>query len=122
MGSGIAKAIRERLPVMYTMDCATQRGSRAKLGKLSFASIGGKLGFNLYGQYMYGRDKSVVYTDYNALRSALALMALQLRSLGYMGVIGLPKMGCGSANGDWAVVSAIIMEELDEWPVIVYEK
>jgi len=57
----------------------------------------------LFGQLNYGRQK-VRYTDYDALRASLITLKDEANKQGY--TIALPyNIGCGLANGDWAVVS-----------------
>ena len=54
MGSGVAKALREAFPEIYEADCQTEKGSRDKLGSLSWTFNEHGMMFNLYGQYKYG--------------------------------------------------------------------
>lgn len=120
MGAGIALQIKKELPDAYKADCATIKGLRAKLGKYSYAVIGRGMVFNLYGQYRFGRD--VQQTDYNAQRSALRAIATKLETKKAVCRIGLSKLGCGLAGGDWEVVSKIIAEELAGFDVTIYQK
>ena len=116
-GSGIAKEIRERIYDAYRADLATKYASKDKLGTISvsFNSCGLPQVINLYGQYNYGRDKR--YTDYKALESGFNLIS---KCLEPGTLIGMPKIGCGSAGGDWKIVSKIIEDNLSEFPVRVY--
>jgi len=127
MGSGVAKAIRAAYPEVYEADCETIKGATDKLGTLSWViaprdrrksfakcidmdAYAGPI-FNLYGQFNYGRDPEVVYTDINALRSAIKQMKLFLDSMDIKSV-GLPKLGCGLGGEKWENVSKVIQEEL----------
>lgn len=70
---------------------------------------------NCYTQYLMGTDKR--HLDYDALR-------LCMRKLNhyYKGKkIGLPKIGCGLAGGDWSIVKEIIETELINCKVTVVE-
>jgi O-acetyl-ADP-ribose deacetylase (regulator of RNase III) len=121
MNSGVAKAIRQLYPEVYAADCKTVKGDHRKLGGFTMATTLDGLVFNLYGQYDYGRDGKQ-YTDYEALRSSLKNMAYKLRHLGFLGKIGIPKLGCGLGGGDWeGEVKLIVEQTLGEWDVIVYE-
>ncbi|WYV99480.1 phosphatase [Pseudomonas phage vB_PpuM-NoPa] len=139
MGSGVAKAIREAYPEVYEADCETIKGAVDKLGTLSMVIVPrdrrksfskcidmdaycGPI-FNLYGQFNYGRDSEVVYTDIGALRSALQQMKLFLDAMDITRV-GLPKLGCGLGGEKWENVSLVIEEVLCDngIQVIVYEK
>jgi O-acetyl-ADP-ribose deacetylase (regulator of RNase III) len=118
MGGGIAKKLREYYPEAAARDNETKRGDRDKLGSLTFVYTRHGLLFNLYGQYNYGglgRN-----TDYVALTSSLENMALQLRSLKFSGVVGLPKIGAGLGGGDWALIEQIIQSTLKDWDVVIY--
>ena len=117
MGKGIAPLIKRAFPEAWDVDERTIKGDECKLGNLTVAKSGDVTVFNLYGQYHYGRDKQ--YTDYNALRSALKIMATYL--IRPYDKVGLPLIGCGLADGDWNVVSKIIEEELEGFDVTIYE-
>ena len=128
MGGGIAKEIAQRLPEAQKVDSATVSGDSNKLGKLTFAmaSIARPTDcvFNLYGQFGYGTEKRQV--RYNDLKSALQIARLIIQSLGTEDrtpVLGLPKLGCGLAGGDWEVVERIIKTAFlgSNIKVVIYE-
>jgi len=120
MGSGVALAIKNAFPEAYEADCRTEKGDKRKLGGFTMAAIVEGYVFNLYGQYNYGKD-GAQYTNYEALRGALRNMAFKLKSLGFTGTIGLPKIGAGTGGGDWETISEIIKQELTLWEVKIYE-
>lgn len=63
---------------------------------------------NCYTQHTYGKSpKGANPLDYDALRLCLRKIAHT-----FHGHIGLPKIGCGLAGGDWDIVKKIIIEEL----------
>lgn len=104
MGSGIARQIRERFPEAYEADCKTERGSKEKLGKYSYAVIKGRVIINLYSQYEFGSPTR--NTDYNALYDGLASIRDKLNKPHN---IGVPfKIGSKLGGGDWIVVKAIL--------------
>ena len=122
MGSGIANQIRELWPQVYKEDCLTKIGDKNKLGCYTYCQVRTKshkflVVFNAYTQYNYGRDK--VQADYDAIRKVFH----SLSESGYLtGMrIGLPKIGCGLAGGDWNIVEPIIEEELKDFDVTIVE-
>lgn len=129
MKSGIAPLIAAAFPEAWRADQATRRGDRAKLGTLSEAFVGDKLlVFNLYSQYTFtGRREGKMDLDYDALSSALEMMAASLhakcRILGMSTHdirIGLPKIGAGLAGGDWGIISRIVEDKLRDFDITVY--
>jgi O-acetyl-ADP-ribose deacetylase (regulator of RNase III) len=111
MGKGLALQIKEYFPEAYEVDCETDTGYPDKLGTCTAATINLTSGkvldvVNAYTQFHYrGRESG---TDYEALRGCM-----QHIKKTYAGKrIGLPKIGAGLGGGDWAIISAIIEEEL----------
>lgn len=77
---------------------------------------------NAYTQYNYGRnhvDGDLRPLDYNAL--ALCLKKINHVFSGLK--IGLPKIGCGLAGGEWKMVKNMIKKELKDCDVtiVIYE-
>ena len=111
MGAGIAKAIKARFPEAFQADLKTEKGSRDKLGTISFAEIVGDdrtiAVVNGYTQFHWkGRG---VLVDYDALRSVMKAVRTQFGGKR----IGYPKIGAGMAKGDWERIATIIDEELE---------
>jgi O-acetyl-ADP-ribose deacetylase (regulator of RNase III) len=124
MNSGVAKAIREVYPEAYEADCQTIKGDTSKLGSLTFvitpvASHAHGFIFNLYGQFYYGREKGVQYTDLEALDNAFGQMRVCLDAVGVTS-LGLPRIGCGTGGADWADVEEIIERHTDGIDVTIY--
>lgn len=117
MGTGVAKSIAKAFPQAVEADNRTVKGDKHKLGSLTRAITSYGSIFNLYGQYRY--SARVQQLDYEALNYALLRMALELYPNGVK--IGLPKIGCGLAGGDWEVVEGIISVTLEGFDVTVYE-
>lgn len=63
---------------------------------------------NCYTQYEYGTRK--VNTDYEAITLCMRKINIVFKGKS----IGLPKIGCGLAGGDWSIVSRIIQSELKD--------
>lgn len=122
MGSGIARQIREQFPKAYIADLTTAPGDYGKMGTFTSAEQNGKIVYNLYTQYRYGRDPNVVYLEYDHLQNALDAMKKDLQSRGIYDTVslGLPMIGCGLANGDWSMVSDVIEHVFDDKDVYIY--
>lgn len=133
MNSGIARALAQAFPEVYEADQATVKGDINKTGTFTKTyNVGGLPGnitptvYNLYGQYNYGR--SGLYLRYPSLGCALASMATEVRScnkiLEYQGEppekVGMPKIGCGLAGGDWEIVSRMIEQIFEDIDVTIY--
>lgn len=116
MGAGVAKAIAKAFPEALEEDRKTLYGDKHKLGQYSVAHTKHGSIYNLYGQYRYGRDKQ--HLDYEALRYSLIEMSASLYPSGVK--IGLPRLGCNLAGGDWSIVKGIIEETLEGFDVTVY--
>ena len=121
MGSGLAKALYEKWPRVKTSYHAVASeftsSPQELLGKFQLVYVeDDQYVINVYGQLDYGRDKSVVYTDYDALRRAFTGMA-QLD-----GDFAFPYgFGCGLANGDWRTVYGLIQECFQHSNVTIYQ-
>lgn len=112
--SGIAKSIRAMYPNVYN-DYKFDIDNGLVLGgvswwlkpdtRLAVASI--------IGQEFYGRDKDVVYVSYEAIEVGLNIVFMEATYMEttYHGgmMVNMPKIGCGLANGNWNIVSEIII-------------
>lgn len=107
MGKGLALTIKRHFPLAYQADQKTLKGDRKKLGTLTTAFEHNVHVVNAYTQYHYGAGQR--QADYEAIRACMA--DLKKRFTGKR--IGLPLIGAGLAGGDWAMIQAIISEELD---------
>lgn len=130
MGSGVARAIRAKHPEVYDIDSKTTRGDAKKLGKYSYSPIYDRNGspnysdpnklwfvLNLYTQYNFGTE--VRQLDYEALANCLE--ALKTFCAKYpTAKVGLPRIGCGLAGGDWSVVKAFIEATFPDKDIYVY--
>lgn len=109
MGSGIARSIRAEWPGVYNIDCSTVKGSTDKLGSITlYKPSEATYIVNCYTQYYYGRNK--VHADYKAIKSCMSILNRLFKGQR----VGLPKIGCGLAGGDWNVVEFIMAEELTD--------
>jgi len=121
MGSGVAKLLKEKYPVMYSsyLEYCKEKTPEQLLGKLQIVPAGGKAVANLFGQLKFGRSKTV-YTDYDALKQALNILKSYAKERGLS--VALPyNIGCGLANGSWDIVEKIIKEAFDDYEVALYK-
>lgn len=113
MGSGIARAVREKFPNVYkayTELCSSDEYTPDYLlGSVLFVRCGAQIIANLFAQRYYGRDGSQ-YTDYKAFRGCLQ----QIRENVPIGSsIAFPHgIGCGLGGGKWEIILPMIEEEL----------
>jgi O-acetyl-ADP-ribose deacetylase (regulator of RNase III) len=116
MRSGVAKAIREKYPQAYQDYNDAYNSYGLELGDVIVSvQPDGKVIHNAITQRDYGRDSSRVYVSYWAIAEAFR----KINQWG-VGVIALPMIGAGLANGDWNVISAIIENTLIDTKPVVY--
>lgn len=121
MGSGVAKAIRDRWPSAYrayerSFQIVHNSNPDEFLGTFSATRVGGvmsaKIIANVVTQLDYGRTPGVRYVSYDALDRGFRNLALDL------GVadrhIAIPMVGAGLAQGDWRVIEAILSRIEDD--------
>lgn len=115
MGSGVAKAIRDRYPQVYEHYFAEFELGLLKLGYTSYIEVEeNKIVANICGQDRYGYDGKQ-YTSYEGLRKGLEDVKLMADALGITVVIPY-KIGCGLGGGDWnGVVFPMIEEIFDDY-------
>lgn len=120
MGAGLARQIRQKYPRVYSRykDECGMLGFE-NLGSVSFTQVDEKLLIaSIFGQLRCGRDRSVVYTDYNALRRGLKIVSNSKRDSS----VYIPhSIGCGLANGDWNVVLSIIEETIPDAIIVKWD-
>ena len=118
MGSGIAKEIKQRYPQAFSnykdhID-RYKETNRSPLGTLSFYRVNDKkCVINAIVQEFYGRDKNMVYVDYDSIRQCLKGVNFYAPLIGISLPVCFPLIGCWLAGGDWGIVSSIIEEEID---------
>jgi O-acetyl-ADP-ribose deacetylase (regulator of RNase III) len=116
MGSGVAKAIRDKYPQAYRDYNDKYNNTGLELGSIVVSVQGdGKVIHNAITQQDYGRDPNRVYVSYWAIANAF-------RHVDSWGIkyIAMPKIGAGLANGDWKVIASIIENTLTKTQPIVY--
>ena len=137
MGSGIAKSIRERWPVVYDeyrakfdeMEeklievCGSWESqvdvSDVLLGDVQLVRVGdNKTVVNLFAQQYYGYDGKR-YTSYDGFWTCLG----NIRETVPIGAkIGFPDhIGCGLGGANWEVILTMIEEALNDYDVYIYK-
>lgn len=107
MGAGVAKSIRAKYPSHYT----DYSRASLQLGSLVCSRISNTFGvIGMVSQNGYGRDKNVIYTDYSAFRSCLEQIRVFYNKNPRIKYYMPYNIGCGLANGNWSVISAMIEE------------
>ncbi len=116
MGSGVAKAIRDKYPQAYRDYRDVYNNNGLNLGDIVVSvQDDGTVIHNAITQKDYGRDSSKVYVSY----WAIAEVFRKIESWGIK-EIAMPMLGAGLARGDWTVISAIIENTLINTKPIVY--
>lgn len=108
--SGVAGHIRKIFP--YAYQAYINAPKPLQMGGVIEASdpLGkGPLILNGITQNKYGTDKSIVYADYDAIRSVIR-KANDILFWTEFTNISLPLIGAGLANGSWKIISEIIEE------------
>jgi O-acetyl-ADP-ribose deacetylase (regulator of RNase III) len=116
MGSGVAKAIRDKYPLAYQDYYDAYNNYGLDLGNIIVSvQPDGKVIHNAITQLSYGRDQSRVYVSYWSIAEVF-------RKINQWGIkeIAIPKIGAGLANGDWSVIEAIIENTLIDTRAYVY--
>lgn len=122
MGSGIAKQIRERWPVVFSSYRAyCDRHMRDELlGEIWGVRVSDdQWVVNMFAQDNFGYDGRR-FTSYDAFATCLTKMRDRLPK---DKTIGFPKnIGCGLGGGNWKIISTLIEEILgEEYEVYIYE-
>ena len=105
MGGGIAREIRERYPLVASVDMETVKGDYNKLGNLTECDAGEKNRFTIINAYtQYNMSQGTDVFEYTAFQ-----LILEKLTFVYPGKrIGLPYIGMGLAGGDPAWIMPMI--------------
>lgn len=122
--SGIAKQMSSVFDTdIFDLEINTE-GDINKLGQIDYEDKGNNLTVvNCYTQYKYGKNHKngdENPRDYDAIILCMRKLNHEFKSKH----IGLPKIGCGLAGGDWNIVKRIIKHELKDCnvTVVMYNK
>lgn len=121
MGSGVAKAVRDKYPgafSIYKRICDSETDKSKLLGRVVWYLTGDKkyIG-NCITQEYYGRDNKQ-YVDYDAIRACLNKVNILFK---HKTTIAMPRIGAGLGGGNWATIEQIINDTLERHTVKVYE-
>ena len=105
MGSGVAKQVKERYPIVYEQYKKVCTSDERLLGRTQIIPINNSQYIaNLFAQDNYGYDKKC-YTDYQALENCLK----QIYAFCPNKTIAFPYlMSCARGGGDWNIVYKMI--------------
>lgn len=127
MNSGIAGEIHQRFPSVYEDYHRQYTNTSLVLGDVIFSppnAIENRTFWVANGitQEFYGRDASIRYADYLAIRQVFRSVYEHAKKMNVE--VHFPKIGAGLANGEWSVIEHIIAQELKDVPhtLWIYEK
>lgn len=104
MGSGVARPLRNKYPEIFAPYHEFCQNNNNPLGTAVFVPThDGKVVGNLIGQKNYGRNKNIVYTQYDAIQQCFHEVYRYAKE--HKLTVAAPYLiSCGLANGDWDVV------------------
>lgn len=119
MGSGVAKAIRNKWPEVFEDYHLHYKQFGLKLGDvLPVTTDDGKIIVNAATQENFGRDGRQ-YCSYDAIEQCF----LQINDLALewqVNEIALPKIGAGLGGGSWTIIENIILKTAKNYTPVVY--
>lgn len=127
MGSGIAKSIREKYPVVFTRYrelfehyCVFNSNTHIPLGMTQYVDVENRTVINVITQETYGSNFAhYKFVSYDAIHNAFKQINKTMDDKN-INQIGIPKIGAGLGGGDWGVISAIIESCMPNKQVMVY--
>lgn len=129
MGSGVAKALRDKYPVIWDAYSSRVKPHQYDQGRQYMGDVipitvsEGLIIYNLVGQLHYGAQPNAWsadgrYTSYDALSDALAKTARYIK--GVPAKVHTVKLGCDRGRGEWPIVEALINHHLRDHDVTVW--
>lgn len=125
MGSGVAKAIRDRWPVVYK-EYSDLVCPHEMLGRVQFVEIGkDKWVANLFSQFDYVRNYKAnatvaQNTNYAAMELGFVYIAKLCKKARFS--VAMPYgIGCARGGGDWTIVLGLIEKCFVDIPVTLYK-
>lgn len=105
MGSGVALAFKKKFPEAYYQYLSDHKDGLLTPGYISIYQESPTLILaSGITQKYYGRDPSIRYVDYEAIREIFRKLEHK-----YPGrTVHIPKLGAGYGNGDWDIIEEII--------------
>ena len=120
MNSGVAKAIREKYPIVFER----YEETNPKLGTVDFICEGKETGYhyiaNMYAQDNYGYDGKQ-YTNYDAFRECCQTIVTVCRKI-KSNTVAMPyKIGSDIGGADWDKIMDILLEEFTDIDITLYK-
>ena len=113
MGSGVAKALRDRYPNVFLPYRLAYEQGRFKLGSVINVWVNpDKVIFNMGTQEYYGYDKQQ-YASPDAIRECLCKVRTEMQNLNLRS-LDIPPVGCGRGGLTKKVVYPIIAEIFED--------
>lgn len=113
MGAGVAKIVREKYPLAFSVDKFSPLTPNQKFGKITHTgNTTTPTIVNAYTQFNFRGPNNA---DYGAIRSAMKEVKKEFTGKR----IGMPLIGAGLAGGDWTIIKQIIEEELGDEDVTI---
>ncbi len=118
MGSGVAKAIKEKFPTAYNMYMDICLNRQGTLGAVQMVRIpnmernnwGDQYVANMFAQYRYGYD-GARYTEYEAFYNCLEDIRQFAKEHSIVKTIAFPyRIGCDRGGANWKIIFTMIYE------------
>ena len=118
MGSGVAKAIKEKFPTAYQMYMNMSNNRQQYLGATQFVRLpdmernnwGDQYVVNMFAQDRYGYD-GFRYTDYEAFYNCLEDIKGFIKEHSIVKSIAFPyRIGCDRGGANWNIILTMIDE------------
>lgn len=120
MGSGVAKAIKDKWPVVYTDYRRFYESNKPLLNEIQIVAVSTEQSvINMFAQEYYGYDRNQ-YTSYDAFWKCLNKIK---NTVPKGSKIAFPsKIGCCRGGANWKVILTMISEVLEsEYNVEIWE-
>lgn len=120
MGSGVAKAIKDKWPVVYTDYRRFYESNKSLLNEIQIVAVSTEQSvINMFAQEYYGYDRNQ-YTSYDAFWKCLNKIK---NTVPKGSKIAFPsKIGCCRGGANWKVILTMISEVLEsEYNVEIWE-
>lgn len=121
MGSGVAKAIKDKWPIVFEKYdfCVKNSIIPNLLGKIQAVKVSDtQTVFNLFAQEYYGYDKRR-YTSYDAIDSCLKKAAKYCAEHGVKAIAMPYHMSCDRGGANWNIIMEMIKEHFADVDVII---
>lgn len=121
MGSGVAKAIRDKWPGAYEAYRKEYEERGLSLGEVIIFQAPDATIANCITQEFYGKDGKV-YVDYDAVHKCMAALRKYCQDQN-LTTVAMPKIGAGLGGGDWVRIEGLIKYEFEDTgiKISVYE-